>query len=159
MPYASHEPSEPFPMCVTRLLSWAAFRFGRCRARNAAFGRGENMVTRKGPWRRYGMAASLAAFCCVALMSGAASAQVKFRRIGTVTTTINGQLCTNNGNDMVCDSTTPTISGGNVGIGSTTPGAKLTLTGTEALNLGTNALRMPHGAAHAVTIHKGFFGA
>jgi hypothetical protein len=96
------------------------------------------MVTRKGPWRRCGMAASLAVFCCVALTSGDASATVEWGRVGEVTTLTSGQLCKNDGKYIICDSTTPTISSGNVGIGSTTPGATLTLTGTEALNLGSD---------------------
>jgi hypothetical protein len=82
-------------MCVTRLLS------------------------RAGPWRRYGR--GLAAFCCVALISGAASATVEWGRVGEVTTLTSGQLCKNDGKYIICDSTTPTISGGAVGIGTTTP--------------------------------------
>ena len=88
-------------MCVTRLLS------------------------RAGSWRRYGR--GLAVFCCVALMSGAASATVEWGRIGEVTTLTSGQLCKNDGKYIICDSTTPTISGGAVGIGTTSPNASALL--------------------------------
>ena len=63
-----------------------------------------------------------AVFCCVALFSGAAVAQVAWERVGTVTTLTSGQLCKNDGKNMICDSTTPSISASNfVGIGSTLP--------------------------------------
>jgi hypothetical protein len=84
------------------------------------------------------MAASIAVFCCVALTSGDASATVEWGRVGEVTTLTSGRLCKNDGKYIICDSTTPTISSGSVGIGSTTPGATLTLTGTEALTLGSD---------------------
>jgi hypothetical protein len=85
------------------------------------------MEALKNPWRRYGMAASIAAFCCAVFVSGAAFAQISWKRVGTVTTLTNGQLCKNDGTNIVCDSTTPTISGGNVGIGTTAPSTALNI--------------------------------
>jgi hypothetical protein len=60
-------------------------------------------------------------------MSGAASATVEWGRIGEVTTLTSGQLCKNDGKYIICDSTTPTISGGAVGIGTTSPNASALL--------------------------------
>ena len=42
-------------------------------------------------------------------------------RVGEVTTLTSGQLCKNDGKYIICDFTTPTISGGAVGIGTATP--------------------------------------
>lgn len=98
------------------------------------------MEALKRPWRRYGMAASIAAFCCVVFVSGAAFAQISWKRLGTVTTLTNGQLCKNDGTNIICDSTTPTISSGNLGIGTTAPlefvdieGASKTIASTDAI--------------------------
>lgn len=63
----------------------------------------------------------------MALMSGSASAQISWKRVGTVTTLTNGQLCKNDGTNIICDSTTPTILGGKVGIGTTSPSVLLDL--------------------------------
>jgi hypothetical protein len=89
-----------------------------------------------------------AAFCCVVLTSGAASAAISWKRVGTVTTLTNGQLCTNDGTSVYCDSTTPTVAGGLMGIGSTLPVVSLDISQmTDALALpgGSNAQR-PTGA-------------
>ena len=91
-----------------------------------------------------------AAFCCVVLASGAASAQVNWKRVGTVTTLTNGQLCKTDGTNVICDSTTPSISASNfVGIGSTLPVTSLDDSQNPdaiALPGGSNAQR-PTGAA------------
>src|ERR1019366_5844102 len=58
------------------------------------------------PWRRCGMAASIAVFCCVALTSGDASATVEWGRVGEVTTLTRGRLCKNDGKYIIRDSTT-----------------------------------------------------
>jgi hypothetical protein len=91
-----------------------------------------------------------AAFCCVVLTSGAASAQVNWKRVGTVTTLTSGQLCKTDGTNVICDSTTPSISASNfVGIGSTAPVVSLDDSQNPdaiALPGGSNAQR-PTGAA------------
>ena len=77
----------------------------------------------KSPPRLSPVLGSIAAavFCCAALVSSVASAAISWKRVGTVTTLTNGQLCTTDGTSVYCDSTTPTVSGGMVGIGSTLP--------------------------------------
>jgi hypothetical protein len=87
------------------------------------------------------MAASIAVFCCVALTSGDASATVEWGRVGEVTTLTSGQLCKNDGKYIICDSTTPTISSGNVGIGSTSPAVSLDISQM------TDALALPSGTS------------
>ncbi|WP_036296980.1 hypothetical protein [Methylosinus sp. PW1] len=57
---------------------------------------------------------------------------------GTLTA---NQLCKTDGNDIICDSTTPTISGGNVGIGSTSPVSSLDLSQK------TDAIALPGGSS------------
>ena len=90
-----------------------------------------------------------AAFCCVVLTSGAASAQVNWKRVGTVSTLTNGHLCKTDGTNVICDSTTPSISASNfVGIGSTAPVVSLDDSQNPdaiALPGGSNAQR-PSGA-------------
>jgi hypothetical protein len=68
-----------------------------------------------------------AAVCCIALMAAPADAQVNWKRVGVVSTLTNGQLCKTDGTYVICDSTTPTISGGAVGIGTTSPNASALL--------------------------------
>jgi hypothetical protein len=89
-------------------------------------------------------------FCCVVLTSGAASAQVNWKRVGTVTTLTSGQLCKTDGTNVICDSTTPSISASNfVGIGSTSPVVSLDDSQNPdaiALPGGSNAQR-PTGSA------------
>ena len=93
---------------------------------------------------------AIAVFCCVVLTSGAASAQVNWKRVGTVSTLTNGQLCKTDGTNVICDSTTPSISASNfVGIGSTLPTVSLDDSQNPdaiALPGGSNAQR-PTGAA------------
>jgi hypothetical protein len=73
--------------------------------------------------RRYGRHASLAVFCCAVLMTAPAGAHVvAWSRVATTNgLPTSGQLCTNDGNFIVCDTTTPTIASGLVGIGTTSP--------------------------------------
>jgi hypothetical protein len=72
----------------------------------------------------------------MALMSTPAAALVSWRRVGTVTTLTNNQLCKTDGTDIICDTTTPTISSGLVGIGSVGPVVSLDLSQkTDALAL------------------------
>ena len=93
---------------------------------------------------------AIAVFCCAVLTSGAASAQVNWKRVGTVSTLTNGQLCKTDGTNVICDSTTPSISASNfVGIGSTLPTVSLDDSQNPdaiALPGGSNAQR-PTGAA------------
>ena len=100
------------------------------------------------PRARLRVAFSVAVFGCVVLTSGASSAAISWKRVGTVTTLTNGQLCTNDGTSVYCDSTTPTVAGGMVGIGSTAPVVSLDdsqFTDAIALPGGSNAQR-PTGA-------------
>lgn len=101
------------------------------------------------PRARLRVAFGVVAFGCVVLTSGGASAAISWKRVGTVTTLTNGQLCTNDGTSVYCDSTTPTVAGGLMGIGSTLPVVSLDISQmTDALALpgGSNAQR-PTGAA------------
>jgi hypothetical protein len=102
------------------------------------------------PRARLRAAIAAAAFCCVVLTSGAASAQVNWKRVGTVSTLTNGQLCKTDGTNVICDSTTPSISASNfVGIGSTAPVVSVDDSQNPdaiALPGGSNAQR-PTGAA------------
>ncbi len=80
-------------------------------------------------------------FLCGLVLAPCRSAlAVAWNRIATVTTMINGQVCITDGTNIICDSTTPTISAGNVGIGSTSPRSILDLsqnTGAMILPIGT----------------------
>ena len=46
---------------------------------------------------------------------------MSWKRVGTVTTLTNNQLCYTDGTNVICDSTAPTNLSGNIGIGSTNP--------------------------------------
>ncbi len=102
------------------------------------------------PRARLRVVFAAAVFCCAVLTSGAASAQVNWKRVGTVSTLTNGQLCKTDGTNVICDSTTPSISASNfVGIGSTAPVVSLDDSQNPdaiALPGGSNAQR-PTGAA------------
>lgn len=102
------------------------------------------------PRARLRVALCVAALCCVVLTNGAALAQAKtWHRVGTVTTQTAGQICYTNGSDIVCDSNAPTLSGTNVGIGSTAPVVSLDDSQNHdaiALPGGSNAQR-PTGSA------------
>ena len=99
--------------------------------------------------RRWTVSLALAVVCSLATSGGAHAAHVvTWGRIGTVTTLTQGQLCTNDGWNISCDSTTPTIASGLVGIGSTAPVVSLDLsqeTDALALPVGTSGMR-PTGA-------------
>jgi hypothetical protein len=58
---------------------------------------------------------------------------VGWKRVGTVTTLTNGQLCKTDGQVIICDSTTPTISSGDVGIGTTSPINSLDISGAATI--------------------------
>src|SRR5664280_323217 len=97
---------------------------------------------------RHGRRASLAVFCCVALMTTPATAAVQWNRVGVVTTLTNGQLWKTDGTNVVCDSTTPTIASGLVGIGSVGPISSLDMsqkTDAVALPVGTSGNRPTGG--------------
>ena len=74
-------------------------------------------------------------------MSGAADAAISWKRVGTVTTLTNNQLCTNDGTSIFCDTTTPTVSSGLVGIGSLSPITSLDLSQR------TDAIALPVGSS------------
>jgi len=76
---------------------------------------------------------------CVA--SRESSAAVQWNRVGTVTTLTSGQLCTDDGKNIYCDTTTPTVSGGKVGVGSTAPIVSLDLSQNP------DALALPTGTS------------
>jgi hypothetical protein len=95
-------------------------------------------VLQKTPHRRRNISFAVAVFCCVAFFSGAASAAISWKRVGTVTTLTNNQLCYTDGTNVVCDSSAPTLLGGNVGIGTTTPGDTLTINGDVGYMLGAD---------------------
>jgi hypothetical protein len=68
-----------------------------------------------------------------------AHAAVQWRRVGTVNGTLtNGQICYTNGQDILCDTNAPTLSGTNLGIGTTSPNNALTVNGTVGYMLGTD---------------------
>jgi hypothetical protein len=71
------------------------------------------------------------------LWTAPATAQVSWKRVGTVTTLTNGQLCKTDGTVIICDGTTPTIVSGLVGIGTTLPSQLLTVGGNIDIT-GTN---------------------
>jgi hypothetical protein len=94
--------------------------------------------------RRWTVSLALAVVCCFASSGGAHAHTITWSRVGTVTTLTNGQLCTNDGWNIYCDSTTPTIASGLVGIGSTAPVVSLDLsqeTDALALPVGTSGMR------------------
>ena len=94
--------------------------------------------------RRWTVSLALAVVCCLASSGGAHAHTITWSRVGTVTTLTNGQLCTNDGWNVYCDSTTPTIASGLVGIGSTAPVVSLDLsqkTDALALPVGTSGTR------------------
>jgi hypothetical protein len=98
--------------------------------------------------RRWAILLALAVVCCLASSGAHAAHTISWGRVGTVTTLTNGQLCTNDGWNITCDSTTPTIASGLVGIGSTAPVVSLDLsqeTDALALPVGTSGMR-PTGA-------------
>jgi hypothetical protein len=66
-----------------------------------------------------------------------ARAAVQWRRVGTVAGALtSGQICYTNGTDIVCDTNSPTLSGTNLGIGSTLPAVSLDLSQrTDAVSL------------------------
>jgi hypothetical protein len=68
-------------------------------------------------------------FCCIAFFSGAASAAISWKNVATFTTLTNNQMCYTDGTNIVCDSSAPTLLGGNVGIGTTTPATLLQVKG------------------------------
>ena len=66
-------------------------------------------------------------------------AAVQWRRVGTVNGTLtNGQICYTNGQDILCDTNAPTLSGTNLGIGTASPNNALTVNGTVGYMLGTD---------------------
>jgi hypothetical protein len=71
------------------------------------------------------------------MVSFAQPAQAQsWKRIGTVSTLTNGQLCKTDGTNVICDTTTPTIASGLVGIGTTSPVVSLDLSQkTDAIAL------------------------
>jgi hypothetical protein len=75
----------------------------------------------------------LTAFCCFLLIPAPASAY-QWNRVATDTTLTANQLCKTDGTNIVCDSTTPTILGNNVGIGTTNPSADLHIYSTSNQN-------------------------
>jgi hypothetical protein len=77
----------------------------------------------------YYQGAILAVLSCMVLWAAPATAQVSWKRVGTVTTLTSGQLCKTDGTVIICDSTTPTISSGQVGIGTTSFSQALTVAG------------------------------
>ena len=79
------------------------------------------------PSARLRVALCAVAFGCAVLTSGAASAQVNWKRVGVVSNLTSGQLCRTDGTYVICDSTTPTIAGSQVGIGTTAPNASALL--------------------------------
>ena len=86
-------------------------------------------VSQQTPHRRQNVLFAVAVFfCCMALTTTPAAA-VQWNRVGVVTTLTNGQLCKTDGTNVVCDSTTPTIASGLVGIGTTSPSQLLTVGG------------------------------
>lgn len=94
-------------------------------------------VPQQTPHRHQNGLFAVAVFCCVTLTNGAATAQVSWKHIGTVTTLTNGQLCKTDGTQIICDTTTPTIASGLVGIGTTLPSQLLTVGGNIDIT-GTN---------------------
>jgi len=106
-------------------------------------------VSRQTGHRHQNVLIAVAVFYCVVLMSASAAAQVSWKRVGTVTTLTNGQLCKTDGTVLICDSTTPTISSGLVGIGSTGPISSLDMSQEHdalALPVGTSGQRPTSGA-------------
>ena len=85
----------------------------------------------------YYKGAILAVLCCMVLWAAPATAQVSWKRVGTVTTLTSGQLCKTDGTVIICDGTTPTIVSGLVGIGTTLPSQRLTVGGNIDIT-GTN---------------------
>jgi len=73
------------------------------------------------------------AVCCLVVFAPAitANAAVSWKRVGTVTTLTGNQVCYTDGTNIICDSSAPTLSGGSVGIGSSSP--------LNALDIGTTA--------------------
>ncbi len=78
-----------------------------------------------------------------------ANAAVQWRRVGTVAGTLtNGQLCYTNGTDLVCDTNSPTLYNGLIGIGTSLPAVSLDLSKESdaiAFPVGTTGQR-PSGA-------------
>jgi hypothetical protein len=71
----------------------------------------------------------IALAACLLFASTPAEAVIQWRHVGTVSTITANQLCKTDGTDIFCDSTTPTISGGMVGIGTTVPSSSLSIYG------------------------------
>jgi hypothetical protein len=95
---------------------------------------------------------AVAVFCCIAFFSGAASAAISWKRVGTVTTLTNNQMCYTDGTNVICDSSAPTISSGLVGIGSVGPITSLDMSQEHdalALPVGTTGNRPTGGALTA----------
>ena len=106
------------------------------------------------PSARLRVALCAVAFGCAVVTSGAASAQThQWSRVGVVSSLTSGQMCKTDGTFVICDSTTPTISGSQVGIGTTAPNASALLdvfsttqgllpprvTATQEAAIGTNS--------------------
>jgi hypothetical protein len=88
------------------------------------------MVSRKDTQRRRAWLYRLACILCFCVFSAPAAAQVTWKRVGTVSTLDANQLCKTDGQVIICDTTTPTISSsGQVGIGTATPQSLLSLFG------------------------------
>ena len=95
-------------------------------------------VPQQTPHRHRNISFAVTVFCCIAFFSSAASAAISWKRVGTVTTLTNNQMCYTDGTNVVCDSSAPTLLGGNVGIGTTTPDDTLTVKGDVGYMLGTD---------------------
>jgi hypothetical protein len=86
-------------------------------------------VPQQTPHRHRNISFAVTVFCCIAFFSSAASAAISWKRVGTVTTLTNNQMCYTDGTNVVCDSSAPTLLGGSVGIGTTSPYETLTVGG------------------------------
>ena len=80
------------------------------------------MTPPKDTQRRHAWLYGLACFLCIDAVSAPAAAAIAWKRVGTVSTLTPTQLCKTDGELIICDGTTPTISATNqVGIGTATP--------------------------------------
>jgi hypothetical protein len=110
-------------------------------------------VLQQTPHRHRNISFAVAVFCCIAFFSGAASAAVSWKNIATFTTLTNNQMCYTDGTNIVCDSSAPTLLGGNVGIGTASPASTLEVWNTNGNNHALEVVGAAAGNAEGPSVY------